>query len=242
MLVQISLEHIISSMQAHRPKHLPKYAEICLDKLAETGLGAKISLGGAFGLMHYHEYRPTHDVDAWWQAKVSAEERRQVADVLQDALTPFGEVRTRSWGDVLSVELYPDDELAFSFQIAERSAHLNPPAPSPWRGIFLDSFDDLVAAKMVALVERGAPRDFVDIYTLCREGLVSPGRCWELWSRRQELAKDDMNSDRARLAVQTHLARIEQHRPLEGITDPSDRENAERLRGWFREDFFVDLP
>jgi predicted nucleotidyltransferase component of viral defense system len=30
----------------------------------------------------------------------------------------------------------------------------------------IDSFGDLVASKMVALVERGAPRDFFDIFTL----------------------------------------------------------------------------
>jgi hypothetical protein len=177
---------IIQSMHMQRPKHLPKYAKICLERLAEAGLGDKISLGGAFGLI-------------------------------------------------------PDDEQAFSFQIAKRSGQLKSPAPSPWKGVLIDSFDDLVAAKMVALVERGAPRDFVDIFTLCQDGLVTTGRCWELWGRRQELANDDADSLRARLAVHTHLARIEQHRPLESISDSADRANAQRLRQWFKEEFFSDL-
>jgi len=34
---------------------------------------------------------------------------------------------------------------------------------------------------MVALVERGAPRDFLDIYTVCQAGLVTLEECWELW-------------------------------------------------------------
>jgi hypothetical protein len=52
--------------QPHRPKHLSVYAEICLQALADQALGTKISVGGAIGLLHYWDYRPTHDVDAWW--------------------------------------------------------------------------------------------------------------------------------------------------------------------------------
>jgi len=66
----------------------------------------------------------------------------------------------------------------------------------------------LVASKVVALVERGAPRDFRDIHALCRAGLTTPQECWELWRRRQQLAASDTDSARARLAVQTHLARM----------------------------------
>jgi hypothetical protein len=40
----------------------------------------------------------------------------------------------------------------FSFQIAQRSAQLEPSKPAPWIDVPLDSFPDLVASKMVALV------------------------------------------------------------------------------------------
>ena len=51
------------------------------------------------------------------------------------------------------------------FQIAERSAELEASVTGVWPGgIGIDSFKDLVASKMVALVERGAPRDFLDVY------------------------------------------------------------------------------
>ncbi len=72
---------------------------------------------------------------------------------------------------------------------------------------------------MIALVERGAPRDFLDIYTLCQAGLLSVNDCWELWSRRQTLAGNDADLSRARLAFETHLERIALHRPLEKIVD-----------------------
>ena len=40
----------------------------------------------------------------------------------------------------------------------------------------------------------------------------------------------------ARLAVQTHLARIALHRPLDQITDPTERAAAERVRTWFEKE------
>lgn len=77
----------------------------------------------------------------------------------------------------------------------------------------MDSFEDLVASKMVALVERGAPRDFRDIHALCTAELIAPAHCWQLWRQRQNLAGSDANPDRAKLAVETHLTRISLHRP-----------------------------
>jgi hypothetical protein len=72
---------------------------------------------------------------------------------------------------------------------------------------------------MNALVERGAPRDFLDIYTLCQAEVLSIGECWALWQRRQSLAGSDIKASRARLAIETHLERIALHRPLEQIID-----------------------
>jgi hypothetical protein len=48
-----------TSVQPRRPTHLPEYAEVCLQALADQELGSRISLGGAFGLLHYLDYRPT---------------------------------------------------------------------------------------------------------------------------------------------------------------------------------------
>ncbi len=227
--------------QPRRPAHVPEYAEACLQALAARGLGTKISLGGGLGLLHYLDYRPTHDVDAWWDATATEEERRQVLQVIETTLRSFGPVKTRAWGDVVSVELSQEGRTVFSFQIARRSAHLEPSVQTPWTNVLLDSFPDLVASKMVALVERGAPRDFRDIYALCQAGLTTPRECWELWRRRQQLAGSDSNSARARLAVETHLARIVQHRPLTQISNADQRAEAEQVRAWFTGEFLDAL-
>jgi Nucleotidyl transferase AbiEii toxin, Type IV TA system len=224
-----------------RPARLPDYAEACLQALAGQGLGETISLGGALGLLHYLDYRPTRDVDAWWTALATAENQRQVIRVIETTLGAWGQVKTRAWGDVVSVELLREERTVFSFQIARRSAQLEPSAPAPWTGVLLDSFPDLLASKMVALVERGAPRDFRDIYAVCQAGLVTPRECWEFWRRRQRLAGSDIDSARARLAVETHLARIAQHRRLEQIADPQQQAEAEGVRAWFASEFLNAL-
>lgn len=220
-----------------RPTHLPAFSERCLQALVEHGLAEKISLGGALGLLHYLDYRDTHDVDAWWADTATASEQQQVLHVLENVLSQVGEVKTRTWGDVASVELQQAGKTVFSFQIARRSAQLEPALPAPWIPVPLDSLSDLIASKMVALVERGIPRDFRDIYAVCQAGLVTPRGCWQLWQRRQQAAGSSSDFERAKLAVQTHLARIAQHRRLEQIADPSQQQQAEAVRTWYMGEF-----
>ncbi len=217
--------------------NLPDYAERCLQALVSEGLAGTISLGGALGLLHYLDYRQTHDVDAWWSTSVTAAERQRVMAALTSALSPLGPVKTRRWGDVVSIELQREGRTVFSFQIARRSAQLEPSAPAPWIEVPLDSFVDLLASKMTALVERGAPRDFRDVYALCQAELTTPQECWALWRRRQRLAHSDTDMHRARLAVETHLARIAQHRPLDQIAARQQRVEAEQTRRWFKKEF-----
>ena len=223
--------------QPRRPQHLPDYSEMCLQALVDHGLAEKISLGGALGLLHYLDYRATHDVDAWWADTAAEADRRQVLHILEDVLRQAGEVKTRAWGDVASVELVRAGKTVFSFQIARRSAQLEPSRLAPWIRVPLDSLADLVASKMVALVERGAPRDLRDIHAVCQAGLLTPRDCWQLWRRRQAAAGSSADVERAKLAIQTHLARIAQHRRLDQIADSTRQQQAEAVRAWYMEEF-----
>jgi hypothetical protein len=227
--------------QPRRPRRISEYALACLEALGARRLGRKISLGGALGLAHYYEYRSTHDVDAWWMPEATEADRQRVIQVVQEVLHPYGSVSVRSWGDVVSVELKPEGQRVFSFQIAHRSAQLEPSRPAPWVTVLLDSLEDLVASKMVALVERGAPRDFLDIYTLCQANVMTPAQSWALWRKRQQRAGNDTDANRACLAVQTHLARIAAHRPLGQILDSADQEAARQMRAWFKKEFLDAL-
>ncbi len=94
---------------------------------------------------------------------------------------------------------------------------------------------------MTDLVERGAPRDFRDVYALCQAELTTPQECWALWRRRQRLAHSDADMRRSRLAVETHLARITQHRPLDQIAALQQRVEAEQTRRWFKKEFLAGV-
>jgi hypothetical protein len=227
----------MKNIQPQQPSHLSPYARACLDALVKANLADRISLGGALGLFHYLDYRPTHDVDAWWFEWVTEEQKRAVLRLLETTLSAFGNVRVRSWGDVDSIELSQDGKTVFGFQVARRSARLEEPVSAGWIAVPLDSLVDLAASKMVALVERGAPRDFLDIFNVCHAGLFSVAECWALWRRRQVLAGSDVDVARARLAIETHLERIALHRPLEQIVDLGQREQARQLRDWFLSEF-----
>jgi len=224
-----------------RPTHLSRYSEVVLQALSGAGLGHKVSLGGALGLQHYCEYRTTDDVDAWWEPAATAEEKEKVLRVVQETLRRFGSTRLRRWGEVSSVDLQIEGKIVFSFQVAIRSAQIEPTTTLPWVDVALDSLPDLVASKMVALVERGAPRDFRDIYTLCHQELVTARECWRLWRERQQRAGSDVDPYRARLAVETHLSRIAQHRPLAAIAELEQQAAAANLRNWFAREFLDAL-
>jgi hypothetical protein len=224
-----------------RPTNIPHFAEICLRALIDQQLNDKISLGGAFGLLHYLDYRSTHDVDAWWNEKTTTPEKEQVISVIETTLAQYGQVQRRVWGDVVSIELNQENKTIFSFQIGQRTAQLQPTVSATWIDVSLDSFSDLVASKMVALVERGAPRDFRDIYALCQANLSTPRECWQLWQERQTLTGSDIDTDRVRLAIETHLTRIALHRPLDEINDPEQKSEVELARSWFRKEFLDGL-
>lgn len=223
------------------PEHASEYAKLTLEAIAAHQLGHRLSVGGGFGLLHYLDYRPTHDVDAWWAVDATTPEQEAVLTVIEVALSQFGEVRRRVWGEVVSIELLQEQKVVFSFQIARRSAQLQVSTTTEWVDVQLDSLADVVAGKMVALVERGAPRDFRDIYQVCHAGLTTPKQCWRWWEQRQTLSESDVDHYRAGLAVETHLARISQHRPLDRIEDSIERTAAQQVRTWFQTEFLDAL-
>jgi len=229
----------MKTIQPQQPSHLSLYAQACLEALVKEKLADRISIGGALGLFHYIDYRPSHDVDAWWSGSLTEAQKQEVTQALETTLEAFGLVRMRSWGDIVSIELSQDGKKVFSFQIAARSTRLEEPISAGWIDVPLDSLADLTASKMTALVERGAPRDFLDIYTMCRAGLVNMSECWALWRRRQTLTGSDADRSRARLAIETHLERIALQRPLNQIADPQQQEQARQLREWYLNSFLT---
>lgn len=225
-------------MKISKPKSTNEFVVPCLKALEMSGLGKYIVLGGAFALAHYHEYRTTKDIDAWWTEDAGEKEKEAVINLLKAALEIYGEVAVRRFGDVVSIDLRQKNQAVFNFQVAARSALLRTPSESPWPTIALDSFDDLIASKMTALIERGTPRDFLDIYEMCQQRLTTISRCWELWEEREK--KRGVVSPNPELGCEgllLHLSRIERTRPLDSIRDSAQRKKAQDLRNWFKNEF-----
>ncbi len=205
-----------------------------LRRLEGNPLGSQIILGGYFALQQYAGYRRTHDIDAWWKDRASPDTEAAIRASMQTAAADEQlRLRERRFGETVSFELHDDRTKRFSFQIAVRSVQLEPPLPSAWRPLLIETIADNIGSKMNALVDRGAPRDFTDIRHVVDVGLFAAAQCWELWSRKNP--REDVNV--AREKVMLHLTWLETRRPLESILDPAGRERARATRAWFKEQF-----
>lgn len=216
-----------------KPEHPDPFAAAFLDRLKDRPEAEQFVLGGYFALKHYLDYRDTGDVDAWWRTRQDADALAVAREVFAETAAEFGySVRERTWGETISLEALDGANKAFSFQVSIRSVEIREPVRSPWGRFPIETLDDNIASKMMALVARGAPRDFLDIKEIIDSGLVSVARCWELWAEK----KPGIELDDARVRVQTHLARIEARMPIKRL--PAERRGAAaELRAWYRAEF-----
>jgi Nucleotidyl transferase AbiEii toxin, Type IV TA system len=220
------------------PKNLNPFARELLERMAGHNEAAEIVIGGGVALSHYLEYRETVDLDSWWRG----EPQEHVASFLEQCMMQLAAqhglaYRRRQWGETQSLELLRGGQKVFSFQISRRSVYLDDAIPARWQPLWIETLRDNAASKMVALVERGAPRDFRDIYELCHRGLLTVADCWHLWllkkPRHEPVAGPEL--------VLFHLQRLELQRPLTKLPPP-DRARPAALREWYREVFCRHTP
>jgi hypothetical protein len=219
-----------------KPEHTDPFAEAFLKRLGDRPEAAQFVLGGYFALKHYLDYRETGDVDAWWLSRLDPAALEAAREAFAETAAQFGyAVRERAWGETISLDAIDGSRRAFSFQVAVRSVEIEPPLPSPWGRFPIETLDDNVASKMAALVQRGAPRDFVDIKHVVDGGLETVDRWWDVWNAKNPGG----DADDARLRVKIRLKAIEARMPLDSL--PAERRSeAARLRAWYRDVFTAD--
>jgi len=205
------------------PEHLHPLCREFLERLAGHAQAAEIVIGGGVALSHYLEYRPTVDRDAWWHG----EPRADVVALLEDSMRALAarhdfEYHRRSWGETDSLEVLLGAEKRFSFQISRRTRSLDEPLPSQWKPVCIETLRDNVATKMIALVQRGAPRDFLDIHQRCTRDVISMADCWKAFTEKGL----GIGIDEAKRKIIALLAMIEASRPLETIEPVEARERA----------------
>jgi len=221
-------------MRMRPPAGIDPLADRILQGLAALPEASEIVLGGYLALQHHLDYRKTHDIDAWWRVRATPTAERAILAVMQQVAAEVGcTVRERRFGETLSIELVRQGRRTFSFQIAVRSVELAPPVVSAWPPILIETLQDNVGSKMNALVDRGSPRDFLDIKAVVERGLLSAADCRELWTRKNP----GQTINAAGQKILFHLSALELRRPLESIESPVEREQARLTREWFRHEF-----
>jgi hypothetical protein len=220
-------------MEPKKPAHPDPFAVAFLERLQDRPEAEQFVLGGYFALQHYLDYRQTGDVDAWWLSREDPSALAAARAAFADTAASFGRtVRERAWGETISLEAFDGSNKAFSFQVAVRSVGIDPPVPSPWGRFSIETLDDNIASKMMALVSRGAPRDFVDVKSVVDARLVTVERCWQLWA-----SKDPgIALDEALMRVRINVERLAARMPLERLP-PERRAAAAQLRDWYRDEF-----
>jgi hypothetical protein len=214
----------------NRPSQLDPLTERVLLLLSGRPEGDQIVLGGYLALQHYVDYRTTHDIDAWWRSRADPSAETVIRQVMQQvAAETQMALRERRFGDTLSFELAQEGQQRFSFQIAARSIAVEEPQPSAWPPLQIETLADNIGAKMNALVNRGAPRDFLDVHAVVDRGLLTTDRCWELWQAKNPGA----SAESGKRNILLHLAGLESRRPIDSIADPQARERARHVRHWF---------
>jgi hypothetical protein len=168
--------------EPRRPPNLDPLAVEILEQLRVYPEAEYFILGGHFAMKHYIDYRPTHDIDAWWSGRADAATRQAVLlrlrHILDDVANTHGLTvhERRTLSEVVSLQLKRGTATVFTVQIAPRTIELEEPIGrdrSPWAPILIEALADNVGAKMNALVNRGAPRDFLDVYTVVTASLAT---------------------------------------------------------------------
>lgn len=225
----------MANIGPRRPGNLDPLGVEILEELRKDPNADRIILGGNTALQHYLEFRPSHDIDAWWSDVPTNDAKHAIHVAINTVAVRHGyRFRERAWGDTLSYEIQAParEETIFSFQIAIRDVHLDPPVESSWPPIKIETFRDNLGAKMNALVDRGAPRDFVDIYEVVKANLATTQDCWLLWQQKNPKG----NVQEARRKALHNLMQLEARMPTATIPPPQRAVATER-REFFRSTF-----
>ena len=220
--------------QPSPPRRLDPIVREMLEALHHQPAAATIVLGGGVAFKHYLDYRDTHDLDAWWSPDATLPERDAALITFRVLLRLIADrhglaVNERRFSEVVSLELHdPAKRQAIcSLQLAYRDRFLGPPTPTIWPPLRIEAMTDTLASKMTALISRGAPRDMLDVYTACQQGLTTAGELWALWQDKNS----GLRPRDARHQLLAHVTALEARRPLASLPPP-EREAAGATRAW----------
>ena len=142
---------------------LSKIQTTVLTSLARSPLCERFYwTGGTLLAEKYLHHRHSYDVDLFTDTPFRYEEVLPLVQEVKKRVK-LKSVEERKVSDRCEFFLHNHREVRFEF------VHYQFPKLKPrkkWQGVLVDSLEDLAANKTMALVERHAPKDAVDIYFL----------------------------------------------------------------------------
>ncbi|MFQ5767612.1 MAG: nucleotidyl transferase AbiEii/AbiGii toxin family protein, partial [Acidobacteriota bacterium] len=129
-------------------------------RLADA-VGQDFYLAGGTGLALWRGHRISLDLDLFSSASsLDTGERRRLIDDLAGS-GPLSIIHSREGTCHLLVGRTSVSLFRYRYPLLDRA--------SAWRGLSVASVRDIAAMKVSAVVGRGARKDFVDLYVICRE-------------------------------------------------------------------------
>ena len=201
-----------------------------LELLGQDDASAGLEIGGGIALWHYSPHRTTNDIDAWWLDE-SENARDAIDRTMATVAVNYGlELSHRRQPGYESWDLKKQGKAVFAFQVARKSGRVEAPAKTTWGHLKMESFPENLASKMNALVQRGAPRDILDVATVLKIGLASIRECWCLWKKK----RPDVPTLEAQANILKYLNALDARRPLDSIADAHERAKAQESRSSIR--------
>lgn len=197
-----------------------------LDSLGASLASEALEIGGGIALWHYSPHRQTNDIDLWW-----SEASDLAAEAIERSVVEVAGAEGLDWMERVqqgypSWDLKSNGKTVFAIQVAVKRVQIYAPVASRWGHLKLETLAENVANKMCALVQRAAPRDFVDIATLLKGSAISPQECWRLW----QLKNPQGELKQAKVHLLKGLGGLTARRPIDSIQDLEERIRASETR------------
>lgn len=183
--------------------------------------------GGTLLAEKYLQHRHSYDVDLFTDTPFRYEEVLPLVQEVKKRVK-LKSVEERKVSDRWEFFLHNHREVRFEF------VHYQfPPLKSrkKWQGVFIDSLDDLAANKTMALVERHAPKDAVDIYFLMKKKKFTLTRLLALAGKKfgLQMHEDTLLSEALRAAKQ-----LSEIRPMLHGTARQQEATLKAIQDYFR--------
>lgn len=150
-----------------RPPELSAWQHRALAKVAASPIGRELVFGGgaALSVLHLH-HRTSEDLDFFLSRELEPAELAPLAASLETASlkTEIDVVGPRT-SLLLMRGSKPVGRIDFAFYPFDPVGRR-----TRWRGLTVESLQDMTVNKLQAVLTRNQPRDFVDLYFLLREG------------------------------------------------------------------------